>query len=115
MKSELNISPILRKDFESFASEHVDEFKHVYMNFSKLLFIKDEELDKPVEIFEVSGHLKILLPEIKYIIVASETYNFLGINKNKYIYHVLKHIPINFTGEIVPHEQEQFKGEEKYD
>lgn len=114
MKAELNISVVLRRDFEQFVSQHIEEFKHVYMNFSEILFVKDEDLDKPVEIFKVEGHLRLVLPTFKYIIVASESYNVLGTDKNRNLYHILKHIPKKFTGEIVPHENERFDGEDKF-
>lgn len=114
MKAELNINYQLRSDFEKFVGEHYKEFKHVFMNFNKILFIKSEEESKAVEIYKVDSTLKALLPEFKYIIVASEKYNFVGLDKARLIYHTLKHIPLEFTGELVEHDEEKFKGEDRF-
>jgi len=114
MKAELNINYALRSDFEKFVGENYKEFKHVFMNFNKILFIKSEEETKAVEIYKVDSILSALLPEFKYIIVASEKYNFIGLYKAKLIYHTIKHIPLEFNGELVEHDEEKFKGEEKY-
>jgi len=114
MKANLNINYMLRSDFESFIGIHYKEFKHVFMNFDKILFIKSESESKPVEIYKVSEILNNLLPEFKYIIIASDKYNYVGIDKNRLIYHTLKHIPTEFNGEIVPHSIESFRGEEKF-
>lgn len=114
MKADLNINYLLRSDFEAFVNEHYKEFKHVFMNFSKILFVKCEDETKAVEIYKVGKRMKSLLPEFEYLIIASDKYNYIGTDKNRLIYHTLKHIPLEFNGELVDHDLEAFKGEEKY-
>lgn len=108
-KSTIDESLTLKTMFLSFIEEYRNEYRHVYLNFDKIVFLACKDAEKPLEIYEIEDLMKVVFPSHKYIIVGDDRLRFM--NKKKLMWeitHILCHIPANFSGLLLKHEHEIF-------
>ena len=107
---EVKESLELKGLFLQYVEENMAVFKYVKDRFGELLFFKDPDQEKELEIYRVTGLLKVACPGFKYAVVGGEGFNAWGFERQmQEMWHILKHIPEDFDGTL-----EELAGTEIY-
>ena len=94
--------------------DNFKRFEHIYANKDRILFLKNETHDRPALNTELPDtQLRLIMPEIRYIVTASNLFNdLLPYNMKLAIFRALMRIPRSFDGvTLVDYDIKAFKEE----